>query len=154
MSDWIKQRADAIKQKAEEDRLEKNRKTDAANVLKAKILPLWSGLVSDLKDAVRRFNEEFSEKERQIDQVEQNEATVLVIRRTSYPTVSIKTSLNSLGTTVQYTISQTRRRGTDPVEQQANFGFGMVDGQVGYIGDTVKSNEDVARIFLEPFFEF
>src|SRR2546425_425030 len=145
MSDWIKQRADEIRRKAEEDRLERVRKADMAANLKAKILPFWNGLVSDLKDSVRRFNDEFPEKERQIDQVEQKEANVLMIPRPSYPAVYVKTQLNTAGTSVQYTISQTRRKGTDSVEQQATFSFGIIDGEVGYVGNGVKTNEDVAK---------
>ena len=118
MSDWIKARADEIKRKTEEDRVERSRKADAATDLKTKIQPFWTALVSDLKEAVRRFNEEFSEKERQIDQVEQKDASVLMIRRTAYPAVSVKTQLNNSGTAVQYTISQTRRRGIDAIEQR------------------------------------
>ena len=101
-----------------------------------------------------RFNEEFPETERRIDQVEHKEPTVLLIRRTQYPAVYIKTSLNNTGTSVQYTISQTKRKGTDTVEHQGTFGFGIVDGEVRYVGNGIKTNEDVARIFLEPFFEF
>ena len=154
MPDWIKGRADEIRRKAEEDRVERNRRNDAAADLKAKTQPFWNDLMSDLKEAVRRFNEEFPEKERLIDQVEHKEATILLIRRTAYPAVYIKTSLNTSGTTVQYTITQTRRRGTDAVETQGTFSFGVVDGEVGYVGNGLKTHEDVAKIFLEPFFEF
>lgn len=154
MSDWIKIRADEIKRKAEADRVERNRKADVAADLKAKIQPFWSTLVSDLKESVRRFNEEFPEKERQIDQVDNKDTAVLLIRRTAYPAVSVKSALNNSGTAVQYTISQTRRRGTDPIETQSTFSFGVVDGEVGYVGNGIKANEDVAKIFLEPFFEF
>ena len=52
--------------------------------------------------------------------------------RTAYPAVYIKTSLNSSGTLVQYTIN----------------------GEVGYVGNGFKTHEDVAKTFLEPFFEF
>jgi hypothetical protein len=154
MSDWIKMRADEIRRKSEEDRVERVRKADVAADLKAKIQPFWNTLVRDLKEAARRFNEEFPEKERQIDQVELKEPTVLVIRRTNYPAVSIKAQLNNAGTSVQYTLSLTRRKGTDPIEQQGTFAFGVVDGDVGFISELVHTNEDVAKIFLEPFFEF
>jgi hypothetical protein len=154
MPDWIKTRADEIRRKAEEDRVERVRKADAAADLKKRIQPFWNSLISDLKEATRRFNEEFPEKERQIDQVELKEPTVFVIRRTAYPAVSIKTQLNTAGTSVQYTINTTRRKGTDSVEQQGAFAFGLVNGEAGYLGDVIHSNEDVARIFLEPFFEF
>ena len=154
MSDWIRDRADGIRRKMEEDRLERVRKADAAADLKTKIQPFWNSLVSDIKEAVRRFNEEFPEKERQIDPVDNKEAAVVVIRRTAYPSVSIKTVLNNTGTAVQYTINQTRRRGADSTEAHGTFAFGIVDGAVGYVGDGLKTNEDVAKIFLEPFFEF
>jgi len=154
MSDWIKVRADEIRRKTEEERVERVRKADVAADLKAKIQPFWNTLTSDLKDAVRRFNEEFPEKERQIDQAELKEPTVLLIRRTAYPAVSVKTQLNNAGTSVQYTISVTRRKGTDPTEHQGTFAFGLVDGEAGFVEGTIKNNEDVARIFLEPFFEF
>ena len=154
MSDWIKTRADEIRRKAEVDRVERVRKADIAADLKAKIQPFWNNLVADLKEAARRFNEEFPEKERQIDQVELKEPTVLIIRRTNYPAVSIKANLNNVGTAVQYTISVTRRKGTDAVEQQGTFAFGVVDGNVVFVSELIHTNEDVARIFLEPFFEF
>jgi hypothetical protein len=154
VSDWIKTRADEIRRKAEEDRAERVHKADVAANLKAKIQPFWQSLVSDLKHAVGRFNEEFPEKERRIDEVELKEPTVLVIRRTAYPAVNIKTQLNHAGTSVQYTVSVTRRKGTDPIEQQGTFAFGLVDGEAGFLGDVIHTNEDVARIFLEPFFEF
>ena len=154
MSDWIKTRADEIRRKTEEDRVERVRKSDVAAELKAKIQPFWNTLITDLKEAVRRFNEEFPEKERQIDQVELKEPTVLVLRRTSYPAVNIKTQLNNAGTSVQYTVGVTRRKGSDPVEQQGTFAFGLIDGEAGFLGDVIHTNEDVAKIFLEPFFEF
>ena len=154
MSDWIKTRADEIRRKAEEDRVERVRKADVAAVLKAKIQPFWSTLVTDLKESVRRFNEEFPERERQIDQVELKEPTVLLIRRTNYPAVSIKTQLSNSRTSVNYTISVTRRKGTDAIEQQGTFAFSVVDGAVVLVSETIHTNEDVARIFLEPFFEF
>jgi hypothetical protein len=154
MSDWIKTRADEIRRKTEEDRVERVRKTDVAADLKARIQPFWNSLITDLREAVRRFNEEFPEKERQIDQVELKEPTVLVIRRTSYPAVNIKIQLNNAGTSVQYTVSLTRRKGTDAIEHQGTFAFGLTDGEPGFIGDVIHTNEDVARIFLEPFFEF
>src|SRR5713226_1297532 len=109
MSDWIKTRADEIRRKTEEDRVERVRKADVAAVLKAQIQPFWNTLVTDLKEAARRFNEEFPERERLIDQEELKEPTVLVIRRTNYPAVSIKVQLSNAGTSVQYTISLTRR---------------------------------------------
>jgi hypothetical protein len=154
MSDWIKTRADEIRRKAEEDRVERVRKADVAAVLKAKIQPFWTTLVTDLKEAARRFNEEFPEKERQIDQVELKDPTVLLIRRTNYPAVSIKTQLSNAGTSVNYSISITRRKGTDAIEQQGTFAFSVVDGAVVLVSETIHTNEDVARIFLEPFFEF
>jgi hypothetical protein len=154
MSDWIKTRADEIRRKTEQDRVERVRKADVAADLKAKIQPFWTALVADIKEAVRRFNEEFPEKERQIDQVEQAAATVLVIRRTSYPAASVKTQLNTAGVSVQYTISLTRRKGGDSIEQQGSFAFDVVDDRVGFVSEVIKTNEDVARIFLEPFFEF
>ena len=155
MSDWIKTRADEIRRKTEEDRVERVRKADFAADLKAKIQPFWNNLVVDLKEAARRFNEEFPEKERQIDQVELKEPTLLVIRRTNYPAVNVKIQLNNTsGTSVQYTISLTRRKGTDVIEQQGTFAFGVVDGEVGFVGDVLHTTEDVAKIFLEPFFEF
>ena len=154
MSDWIKTRADEIRRKSEEDRVERVRKADVAAGLKAQIQPFWNTLVRDLKEAARRFNEEFPEKERQIDQVELKEPTVLVIRRTNYPAVSIKTQLNNAGTSVTYTISLTRRKGTDTVEQQGTFAFSVVDGAVVLVSEAIHTNEDVAKIFLEPFFEF
>ena len=67
--------------------MERVRKADVAAVLKAKIQPFWNTLVTDLKEAARRFNEEFPERERQIDQVELKEQTVMLIRRTNYPAV-------------------------------------------------------------------
>jgi hypothetical protein len=154
MSDWIKERADEIRRKTEEDRVERVRKADVAADLKAKIQPFWNTLVRDLKEATRRFNEEFPEKERQIDQVELKEPTLLLIRRTAYPAVAVKTQLNTAGTSVQYTINQTRRKGTDSIEHQGTFAFGLIDGEAGYLGDIIHNNEDVAKIFLEPFFEF
>ena len=38
--------------------------------------------------------------------------------------------------------------------EHARLGSQGERGEVGYIGDGLKTNEDVARIFLEPFFEF
>ena len=154
MPDWIKVRADEIRRKAEEDQQEKKRKTDAAVLLKEKTAPFWNSLVSDLKEAVRRFNEEFPEKERQIDPLELTMGTGMVIRRAAYPAVTVKIQLTQSGTSVNYTISQTKRRGADATEQHSAFAFGVVEGEVAYLGDTLKTNQDVAMIFLEPFFEF
>src|SRR5437762_12474166 len=154
MSDWIKTRADEIRRKTEEDRVERVRKADFAADLKAKIQPFWNNLASDLKEAARRFNEEFPEKERQIDQVDLKEPTLLVIRRSNYPVVNVKIQLTTAGTSVQYTISLTRRKGADVIEHQGTFAFGVVNGEVGFVGDVLHTSEDVAKIFLEPFFEF
>ena len=82
------------------------------------------------------------------------EPTLLVIRRSNYPVVNVKVQLTTAGTAVQYTISLTRRKGADVIEQQGTFAFGVVDGEVGFVGDVLHTSEDVAKIFLEPFFEF
>jgi hypothetical protein len=42
----------------------------------------------------------------------------------------------------------------DPVEKQATFGYAVNNGEAGYADGGICSHEDVAKLFLEPFFEF
>ena len=153
MSDWIKVRADQIKLAEKEKKEERDRQVETANILKAKVEPFWNSLVGILQDSVAEFNVEFPEAERKIDHFEKSGATTVTIKRTVYPAALVRAQLNS-GTSVHYTISRTHRKGTDSVERQGNFVFGVVDGDVGYVDGGVVTHEDVARLFLEPFFQF
>ena len=153
MSDWIKVRADQIKLAEKEKKEERDRQIETANILKAKVEPFWNSLVGILRDSVAEFNVEFPEAERKIDHFEKSGATTVTIKRTVYPSALVRAQLNS-GTSVHYTISRTHRKGTDSVERQGNFVFGVVDGDVGYVDGGVVTHEDVARLFLEPFFQF
>lgn len=151
---WIKERADAIRRAEKDKKDERDRQNVAANVLKAKTEPFWNELVSVLLQSVKEFNEEFPEPERRIDQCERTSATTLTIRRTSYPSSTLKISLNLAGTSIQFAINSTARKGANTTEQQANLQIGIVAGEVGYVEGGVRTHEDVARRFLEPFFEF
>ncbi len=154
MSHWIKVRADEIRLAEKEKKAERERQTEMANALKAKIEPFWNNLVGVLQDSVKEFNVEFPETERKIDHFEKPSPTGVTIRRSVYPAALVRVQLNNGGTSVHYTISRTYRKGTDPVEQQGNFVFGLVDGDVGYIDGAVGKHEDIAKLFLEPFFQF
>jgi hypothetical protein len=154
MSDWIKVRAAEIRSAERERKVERDRQTDAANALKAKAEPFWNNLVGVLQDAVKEFNAEFPETERQIDHFEKSSTSGVTIRRSVYPTAFVKAQLNGGATSIHYTISRTQRKGTDPVEKQGNFVLGLTDGEVGYIEGGAGKHEDVAKIFLEPFFQF
>ena len=154
MSDWIKARAAEIRLVEKERKAERDRQTEVANALKAKVAPFWEKLIGILQHSVEEFNSEFHEKERQIDHFERPSPTGVVIRRNAYPTAVVKAQLNSGATSVHYTINRTQRKGTDPIEKQGNFVFGLTDGEVGYIEGGVNNHEDVAKLFLEPFFQF
>jgi hypothetical protein len=154
MSDWIKVRSTEIRLAENEKKVERERQLTAANALKAKVEPFWNELVSCLQDSVQEFNAEFPEPERKIDHFEKSSVSGVVIRRTAYPSGLVKAQLNSSAISVHYTISRTQRRGTDPIEKQGNFSFGLKDGEVCYIEGGVFNHEEVAKLFLEPFFQF
>ena len=153
MSDWIKTRGEEIRRAEKEKKDERDRQTTAASVLKAKADPFWNELVGVLDQRVKDFNAEFPEPERRIDQFEKV-AGGLTIRRTAYPSATVKAHLSGAGTSVHYSISRTLRKGMEPVEKQANFGFGVVDGGIAYLEGGVSEHEDVAKAFLDVFFEF
>ena len=151
---WIKERAEAIRRAEKEKKMERDRQIEAASVLKAKTEPYWKELLEVLEESVKEFNREFPETERRIDQYEKSSATTLIIRRTAYPAAAVKLSLNIAGTSIQYSINSTQRKGANTNEQQANLIIGIVDGQVGYVEGGVRTHDDVARRLLEPFFDF
>ena len=153
MSDWIKARADEIRLAEKVKKAERDKQIETVNALKAKVEPFWNSLVSVLQDSVDEFNREFPEAERKIDRFEKTSATGVSIRRTLYPAVLVRVQLNN-GASVHYTISQTLRKGSDTVEKQGTFVFGLVDGEVGYLEGGIGKHEDAARLFLEPFFQF
>jgi hypothetical protein len=154
MSDWIKVRSAEIKLAEQEKKAEWDHHVAEANALKAKVGPFWTELMSFLQDSVQEFNSEFPEVERHIDKFEKSPSSGLLIRRTAYPSAMVKAQLTGSATSVHYTISLTQRKGGDPVEKQGNFAFGLKDGGVGYIDGGVLNHEDVAKLFLEPFFQF
>lgn len=153
MTDWIKARADDIRRAEQEKKAERERQVVAANEVKAKTEPFWNDLVSVLGESVKAFNVEFPEAERRIDQFDRL-ATVVTIRRTTYPSSVVKVSLNTAGTSIHYSISTTPRKGANPVEKQANVGIGLIHGEARYTEGGVGTHEDVAKLFLESFFEF
>ena len=154
MTEWIKERADGIRQVEKERQAEKERLVVVASELKARTEPFWKELVEVLDESIRQFNVEFPEAERRIDQFEKNSATALTIRRTSYPAATVKVGFNQTGTSIPYAISRTPRKGASVVESQANLVVGIVDGEVGYVEETVHTHEDAAKLFLDPFFGF
>ncbi len=151
---WIKARADEIRRIEKEKKAERERQTIAANELKAKTEPFWKELVAILDESVKEFNQEFPETDRRIDQFEKSSATGLTIRRSAYPSTIVKVGLNTAGTSVQYSISTTPRKGANTSEQQSNLLIGIVAGEVGYLEGGVSTHEDLVRRLLDPFFEF
>jgi hypothetical protein len=154
MSEWIRVRAEEIRQAERERKAERDRQIAAANILKAKIEPFWRELVEVIASSVKVFNQEFPEADRRIDSFERPSHTAFVMRRAIYPAVTVKAQLNSAGTSVQFSISRTHRKGTEPLEKQGSFTFGIVEGDVAYIESGINGHEDVARLFLDPFFAF
>src|SRR5688572_20772207 len=148
MTDWIKVRADGIRHAEKEKKAEKDRQVVAASELKAKTEPFWKDLLVVLERSIKEFNEEFPEAERRIDQYEKPFPNILTFRRTNYPSVAVKISLNPAGTSIQYTINSTIRKGANPVENQANLLIRIVDGDVGFAEGNVRTHEDAARLFL------
>ena len=153
MSNWVQVRAGEIRLAEKEKLAERERLAEEARALRAKVEPFWNNLVGTLQDSVKEFNLEFPEAERQIDYFEKPSPTGVTIRRTLYPSAVVKAQLNNGATSVHYTISRTFRKGTDAVEKQGSFAFDLVDGNVGYT-DGLGGHEDVAKLFLEPFFQF
>jgi hypothetical protein len=151
---WIRERAEQIRRTEKEKKDERDRQNVAAGVLKAKTEPFWNELVSVLQDSVKEFNQEFPEPERRIDQCDRTSATTLTIKRTAYPSSTLKISLNMAGTSIQFAINSTARKGANTTEQQVNLQIGVVGTEVGYVEEGVNTHEDVARRFLERFFEF
>jgi hypothetical protein len=154
MPDWIKVRAAQIRSAESEKKAERNRQTELANALKARGEPFWKDLIGVLKDSVQEFNSEFPEAERQIDHFERSSPSSVTIRRSAYPAAQVRVQLNGGGTAVNYTITRTERKGIDPEEKQGNFAFGLTNGEIGYTAGGMDKHEDVAKLFLEPFFQF
>jgi hypothetical protein len=153
MSEWIKVRAAEIRSVESERKAERSRQLDASNKLKAKIAPFWNELAEVLQDSVKEFNIEFSESERLIDHFEKT-ATMVTIKRTAYPAALVRAQLNSGGNSVHYQITQTQRKNVDSTEKQGSFVFGIIQDDVGYVEGGVAQHEDVAKLLLEPFFQF
>jgi hypothetical protein len=154
MSDWIKVRAAEIRAAEKQKKAERDRQTEAANALKAKAEPFWNDLVRVLEDCVEEFNKEFPETERQIDHFERPIPASVTIRRSVYPHAFVKAQLTNGASSVHYIISRTARKGTEPVEKQGNLAFAVTDGEIGYVDGGIGKHEDVAKLFLEPFFQF
>src|SRR5438876_6829958 len=133
MSDWIKVRASEIRLAEKERKAERDRQTEVTNALKAKVAPFWENLIGILQNSVKEFNSEFPETERQIDHFERPSPTSVTIRRSVYPAAQVRVQLNNGGNSAHYTISRTERKGTEPVEKQGSFVFGLTDGGVGYL---------------------
>ena len=153
MSNWIKERADEVRRIEKQRKEDFDRKVVAASDLRTLLRPLWKELVETVEQSIRQFNSEFPEANRQIDPFEKG-ADNFAIRRVAYPSVLVKVQLNQAGTAVQYSISQVLRKGANTVEKQAGFSYTAGDGQPGYADPNLRSHEDVAKLLLEPFFEF
>ena len=154
MPDWIKVRAAEIRSAEEERRAERNRQIEAANALRVKVEPFWNDLVRTLQESVKEFNSEFHEAERQIDQFDKSSTNSFTIRRVAYPAALVKAQLNNSGNSAHYTISRTPKKGTEAIEKQGSLVFGLMDGEVAYIEGGLIKHDDVAKLFLEPFFQF
>ena len=154
MTEWIRVRAEGIRASEKERKAERERQIVTATELKARLEPFWKELVEVLEESVKQFNIEFPDAERKIDQYEKNSPTAVTIRRNAYPAATVKIGLNQAGTSIPYAISRTARKGANVVENQASLTIGIVDGEVGYIGENIHTHEDVAKLFLDPFFSF
>ena len=153
-TDWIKTRADEIRRIEKERKAEKERQLEAAVALKARLEPFWNELVTCLDQSAGAFNVEFPEPERRINEVTRPSPAVIVIKRSAHPSATVKAQLNTTGTAVNYTVSRTLRKGTEPVEKLGSCSFGVVDDAIVYTDGGVSQHEDVAKILFEPFFEF
>jgi hypothetical protein len=154
MSEWIKQRADQIRNAEREKKEEAERKAAAASDLKAQVIPFWNELVEAIHQSVTEFNTEFPETDRRIEPFNKTDPNTFNIRRTAYPSVILKVQLSASGTNVQYQISRTLRKGINTVEKQSTFALVMKDGKPCYSEAHLQSHEDVAKLFLDAFFEF
>ena len=154
MSNWIKERADAVRIAEKEQKEELERKAGAARDLKRQLDPFWQELVDVLSRCVKQFNFEFPETNRKIDEFEKPSSDTVMIRRTAYPAVSVKAQLNNAGTTVQYSISRIQRKGVNAAEKQASFSYTVTNGKIAYSDPALGSHEDVAKMLLDAFFEF
>ena len=152
MTEWIKVRAEAIRNAEKEKKTERDRQTVIATERKAKAVPYWNDLATVLEESVKQFNLEFSESERRIDVCDRS-ANAITIRRTAYPSAIVKVNLTPACTVIQYSISVTARKGANPVESQGNLTIEVINGEASY-GEGAPTHDDVAKIFLEPFFEF
>ena len=154
MTEWIKVRAEGIRQAEKEKKEERERLSTLATELKAKTEPFWKQLVDVLEESVRQFNIEFPDAERRIDQIEKNSPTALTIKRTAYPAATVKVGFNQAGTSIPYAISTTMRKGANVAESQSNLTVGLVEGEASYVEEKVRTHEDAAKLFLDPFFGF
>jgi len=154
MTDWIKSRADEIRRVEKELKEARERQIEAAGVLKTRLEPFWNELIRCLEQSVAAFNVEFPEPERRINPIERPSPAIITIKRSAYPAATIKAQLNNGGTAFNYTLSRTPRKGTEPIEKQGSCAFGVVGEGIGYMESAISGHEEVAKIFLEPFFEF
>src|SRR5688572_28722304 len=121
MPNWIQERANDIRNAEKEKKAEFDRRAVAASDLKTQLSPFWKELVEVLSQSVSEFNLEFSEVNRRIDSFEKLDAYTVMIRRAAYPSATVKVQLNNAGTTVQYLISRTLKKGTNVVEKLGTF---------------------------------
>ncbi len=153
MSNWVQVRAEEIRRVEKEKKAAGDRQIAIAIDLKAKFAPFWDALLGVLEQSVKDFNAEFPEPERRIDHFDKI-AGSMFIRRSAYPSAAVKIALGNAGTSAQYSISRTPRKGSNAIEKQANLSFVLSDGVVGYAEEGFSTHEDVAKLLLEPFFEF
>ena len=154
MSDWIKQRAEEIRNAEKQKKLEAERRATAASDLKTQILPYWADFVDSVKQSVAEFNSEFPDASRRIDVFERPDSDTFTVRRTAFPSVTVKAQLNNAATTVQYTISRVPRKGMNTVEKQDSFSYLVKDDKPCYANPLFQSHEDVTKVLLDAFFEF
>ena len=153
MSNWVKVRAEEIRRAEQERKTAGDLQVAMANDLKAKFAPFWSELLGVIEQSVTDFNAEFPETERRIDHFDKV-ASSMFIRRAAYPSASVKITLNNAGASAQYSISRTPRKGSNPIEKQATVTFALADGVIRYVEEGFSTHEDLAKVLLEPFFEF
>src|SRR5579884_711397 len=128
MTSWINERAEEIRRAEKQKKEELAQKLTVARDLKAQLAPFWQVLVKVLLESVKEFNAEFPEPARQINEVSTPDADTIVVRRTAYPTVSLKVQVNNAGTAATYSISRTQRKGINTTETQTTFTYVVNDG--------------------------
>jgi len=149
-SDWIKARAQQIKNKDSQERSDKDWNLYAEREIKSKAPALWKRTVDLTLTFAREFNASFPEKERRMDTIQDVPRGVL-LHRSYYPAVRIRAEYFEDRQVLAVSIVRTKDQSSNPSEETSeHYPILQSDGVILWDGST--DHESLARSFVEPFF--